>query len=277
MSLSPSEHGKSIQAMGLATNYHDMGSGDPIILLHGSGPGVSGWANWGRIMPTLAQRFRVIAPDLAGYGYTQLDSSAQYTMDYWLQHLHEFIDALGLTKVSLVGNSFGGALATNFNLRYPGRIKRAVVMAGPVCTFKVTPALHMAWGYSNPTPASMRELLTVFASNPNIISDELIQLRHEASNRPGYREAYESMFPLNKRQDTLDAWGLCDEQFRSFENEWLFLHGLDDVIVPADVSLRAARSIPRSQAHFFSRCGHWIMVEQADRFCRALLDFFSEK
>lgn len=270
------ELGQTVDAMGLATNYHEMGSGNPVVLLHGSGPGVSGWANWGRVMPRLAAQLRVIAPDLAGYGHTQLDPDARYTMDYWVRHLGAFLDALGLDKVSFVGNSFGGALAAHFNLRHPERVGRVVVMAGPVCSFEVTPALHQAWGYSNSTPARMRELMMVFASDPRIVSDELVQLRHAASTRPGYREAYESMFPLNERQAILDAWGLSDDQLGRFDNEWLFLHGLDDVIVPPEVSLRAARGIRRSQAHFFNRCGHWIMVEQSDRFCRALLDFFAE-
>lgn len=270
------EIGRSVQAMGLATNYHEMGEGHSIILLHGSGPGVSAWANWGRTLPRLAEHFRVIAPDLAGYGHTQLDPDADYTMAYWVEHLRSFIDALKFDKVSFVGNSFGGALATNFNLQFPDRVERAAVMAGPVCAFEVTPSLHKAWGYSNPSPALMRELMTIFAYDPSIISDELVQLRYEASNRTGYREAYEAMFPLSKRQAIIDDWGLSDEQFQSFGNEWLFLHGLNDSIVPVEVSLRAARSINRSQARFFNRCGHWIMVEQADRFCRALIEFFSE-
>jgi len=270
------EIGKTIQAMGLATNYHDMGSGRPILLLHGSGPGVSAWANWGRTMPRLAEHFRVIAPDLAGYGHTELDPKADYTMDYWVEHLRAFIDALGLDSVSFVGNSFGGALATNFNVLYPDRVERAAVMAGPVCRLDVTPSLHKAWGYANPTPALMRELMTIFAYDPSIISDELVQLRYEASNRAGYREAYESMFPLAKRQAIIDAWGHSDAQFQSFRNEWLFLHGVNDSIVPIEVSLHAIRNISRSQARFFNRCGHWIMVEQADRFCRALIEFFSE-
>ena len=118
--------------------------------------------------------------------------------------------------------------------------------------------------------------MTIFAYDPSIISDELVQLRFEASNRSGYREAYESMFPLSKRQAIIDSWGLSDAQFQSFENEWLFLHGVNDSIVPIDVSMRAVRNINRSQARFFNRCGHWIMVEQADRFCRALIEFFSE-
>lgn len=270
------EIGQSVKAMGLATNYHDMGSGKPVILLHGSGPGVSAWANWGRTMPRLAEHFRVIALDLAGYGHTELDPNAQYDMPYWVAHLLAFLDALGLEKVSLVGNSFGGALATNFNLLYPDRVDRVAVMAGPVCSFEVTPSLHKAWGYTNPSPVLMRELMTIFAFDPSIISDELVQLRYEASNRDGYREAYEAMFPLEHRQAILDAWGQSDDAFRSFTNEWLFLHGLNDSIVPFEVSLRAARHIERSQVRLFNRCGHWIMVEQADRFCRALIEFFSE-
>ena len=89
MNTSP-EIGSSINAGGIATNYHDRGTGDPVLLLHGSGPGVSAWANWRLVIPSLAENFRVIAPDIAGFGFTERPDGIRYDMETWLKHALDF-------------------------------------------------------------------------------------------------------------------------------------------------------------------------------------------
>src|SRR3954447_20339150 len=113
------EIGSSIIAAGIRTNYHDMGNGQPVLLIHGSGPGVSAWANWRTVMPALSRQHRVIAPDIVGFGYTDRPDDFQFTRDSWTAHLVAFVDALDLPEVSIVGNSFGGALALWFASQYP--------------------------------------------------------------------------------------------------------------------------------------------------------------
>ena len=122
------EIGKSVQANGLKTNYLEQGGGFPVILLHGSGPGVTGYANWRFALPVLAQNFRAIAPDAAGFGYTERKSNTDYTLDYWIDHIVAFMDALNVPKAHLVGNSFGGALALAITARHPERVDRLVLM-----------------------------------------------------------------------------------------------------------------------------------------------------
>jgi len=103
MSENNPEIGRSIVAAGIRTNYHDMGSGFPVLLIHGSGPGVSAWANWRLVMPKLAEKSRVIAPDMVGFGFTERPQNYTYSMDNWVQHALGLLDALGLEKVDLVG------------------------------------------------------------------------------------------------------------------------------------------------------------------------------
>jgi pimeloyl-ACP methyl ester carboxylesterase len=88
-----------------------MGNGQPVLLIHGSGTGVSAWANWRTVMPALSRQHRVIAPDIVGFGYTDRPDDFQFTRDSWTAHLVAFVDALDLPEVLIVGNSFGGALA----------------------------------------------------------------------------------------------------------------------------------------------------------------------
>ncbi len=105
------EVGKTIDVGGISTNYHDLGDGDPVLLIHGSGPGVSAWANWRLIMPQLAENNRVLAPDIVGFGYTQRPADFEYTRANWESHILGFLDALGIEKASILGNSFGGGMA----------------------------------------------------------------------------------------------------------------------------------------------------------------------
>jgi 2-hydroxy-6-oxo-octa-2,4-dienoate hydrolase len=110
--------GQTVEARDIRTNYHERGQGDTVILLHGSGPGVSAWTNWRRVLPVLGEHFRVLAPDMAGFGYTERREDLTYDIKLWVQHLLGFMDALGIAKAHLVGNSFGGSLALAAAIRF---------------------------------------------------------------------------------------------------------------------------------------------------------------
>jgi 2-hydroxymuconate-semialdehyde hydrolase len=256
------EIGRSIRAGEILTNYHDQGSGAPIVLLHGSGPGVSAWANWRLAIPELAKNFRVIAPDLLGFGYTERPAGVRYNMDTWVAHALGFLDALKLDKVGLVGNSFGGGLALNLATRHPDRVTRMVLMGSAGVRFELTPGLDVAWGYT-PSVANMRKLLDLFAFNRELVSDELAELRYRASIRPGIQEAYAAMFPA-PRQRWIEAMCADVAKVRALPHEALVIHGRED------------QMIPRSQLHVFGRCGHWTQIEHAARFNRLVSEFFAE-
>ena len=78
------EIGQSITAGGITTNYHDVGSGPPVLLIHGSGPGVTGWANWRITLPELAKHHRALAPDMVGFGYTERPADIEYNFNTWI-------------------------------------------------------------------------------------------------------------------------------------------------------------------------------------------------
>src|SRR5690625_3653076 len=92
------EIGHSIEAGGLATNYLKAGQGYPVVLLHGSGPGVTAYANWRFTIPALSGDFSVLALDLAGFGYTERKPDWEYSLDNWVAHVVAFLDAVGIEK-----------------------------------------------------------------------------------------------------------------------------------------------------------------------------------
>lgn len=268
------EIARSIVAAGITTNYHDLGSGFPVLMLHGSGPGVSAWANWRLVMPQLAERARVIAPDMAGFGYTERRPDLRYDMDTWVAQAVGMLDALGIEQADLVGNSFGGGLALQVAIRHPQRIRRLVLMGSVGVRFDITPALDAVWGYT-PSIETMRGLLDLFAYDRSLVNDDLARLRYEATIRPGFQESFASMFPA-PRQRWVDAMASNVEDIKALPHETLVIHGREDLVIPLDTSLTLAQWIPNAQLHVYGKCGHWTQIEHAARFARLVGDFLSE-
>lgn len=273
MSTNP-EIGRSIQAAGITTNLHDVGQGPPLLLIHGSGPGVSAWANWRLSIPVLAQRARVLAPDMVGFGFSERPAGQRYDMDAWVAQAVGVLDALDVERADVVGNSFGGALALALAIRHPQRVRRLVLMGSVGVPFEITPGLDAVWGYE-PSVANMRRLVDLFAHDRRLATDELAQLRYEASIRPGFHESFAAMFPA-PRQRWVDAMCSPEAAIRALPHETLVLHGREDRIIPLANSLTLANWIPRSQLHVFGHCGHWTQIEHAARFNRLVNDFLAE-
>jgi 2-hydroxymuconate-semialdehyde hydrolase len=263
-----------VLANGIRTNVHDVGQGPPVLLIHGSGPGVTAWANWRLVMPDLARQARVIAPDMVGFGYTDRPQGQRYDMDAWVAQAVGLLDALGIEQTDLVGNSFGGALALALAIRHPKRVRRLVLMGSVGVTFPITPGLDAVWGYT-PSLDNMRKLLDIFAYDRGLVSDELARLRYEASIRPGFQESFAAMFPA-PRQRWVDAMASAEQDIRALPHDTLIVHGREDQVIPLSNSLTLSQWIARSQLHVFGQCGHWTQIEHAARFARLVGNFLAE-
>jgi 2-hydroxymuconate-semialdehyde hydrolase len=268
------EIAQRIRAAGIDTNYHDVGSGVPVLMLHGSGPGVSAWANWRLVMPELAKQLRVIAPDMVGFGYTERPAGVVYSMDKWVDQAVGLLDALGIEQAHLVGNSFGGALALAMAIKHPKRIKRLVLMGSGGVPFEITYGLDAVWGYE-PSFEAMRKLLDLFAYSRKLVNDDLAKLRYEASIRPGFQESFSAMFPA-PRQRWVDAMESSEADIRALPHETLVIHGREDKVIPLSNSLTLAQWIANVQLHVFGHCGHWTQIEHSARFARLVGDFLNE-
>ncbi len=266
-----SEIGQEIMAAGIRTNYHDAGQGQPVLLIHGSGPGVSAWANWRATIPDLAKQRRVVAPDMVGFGFTERPTDAVYGLDLWVAHVLGLLDALNLDRVDVVGNSFGGALALTLAVRHPSRVRKLVLMGSVGVEFDLTAGLDMAWGYE-PSVEAMRALLGVFAYDNSRITDDLVQMRYEASIRPGFQESFSKMFPA-PRQQCIRSLAVSDDALQSLEHEVLIFHGREDRIIPMETSHKLFRNIPNAELHMFGKCGHWTQIERMNRFNDLVNDF----
>lgn len=268
------EIGATLDAGGIKTNYLEAGDGPPVVLVHGSGPGVTGYANWRLTMPVLANRFRVIAPDMVGFGYTERPAGLQCDIDVWADQVVGVLDALDLSSASIVGNSFGGAIALRVAARYPERVSKLALMGSVGVPFPITDGLDAVWGYE-PSVEEMRRILDLFAYDRSLITDELAEVRYRASTEPGFHESYSALFP-GPRQRWVDAMVTPDDQIRALQHETLVIHGREDRIIPMATSLRLAELIDGSQLHVFGHCGHWTQIEHSASFNRLLGDFLAD-
>lgn len=268
------EIGRSIATGPVVTNYHDVGEGAPVLLIHGSGPGVSAWANWRLPIAALSPQFRCLAPDMAGFGYSTVPAGYQFTRDNWLDQLVGLLDALGIEKAHVIGNSFGGSMALALAIAHPQRVDRLVLMGSVGVPFELTPGLDAVWGYE-PSLASMAAIMRIFAYDQSLVGEDLVRMRHEASARAGVQEAYGAMFPA-PRQRWVEAMAHPEPAIRDIRHKTLLVHGRDDKVIPLETSLTLNRWIDDSQLHMFGRCGHWTQIEHAGPFNRLVADFLGD-
>jgi pimeloyl-ACP methyl ester carboxylesterase len=255
------------------TNYHDAGSGEVVLLIHGSGPGVTAYANWRLVMPRLAERYRVLAPDIAGFGYTEIEGGQVPGRVLWVEHIRSFLKAVGVERASVVGNSFGGALSLWLASEHPDLVDRLVLMGSVGVPFDLTPGLDAVWGYE-PSIEAMERLLRYFVYDRSLLPADLGRLRFEASIAPGAQERWAALFPA-PRQRWIDRFALTADELRMLRNRTLLVHGRDDQVIPLGTSLRLLSEIDDATLHVYPHTGHWVQIERAAEFAALVMTFLA--
>ncbi|QBR04418.1 2-hydroxy-6-oxo-6-phenylhexa-2,4-dienoate hydrolase [Paraburkholderia pallida] len=257
-------------------HYNDAGSGPVVVMLHGGGPGASGWSNYYRnIEAFVGAGYRVLLIDCPGF-----NKSDEIVSDVPRNVLNAratkgVLDALSIDKAHLVGNSMGGATALAFALDYPDRVNRMVLMGpgaqGPSIV-QPQPSegiKRMIKLYAHPTYQNFEEMLDVFVYDPAGITEELRRGRWKniESNLNHLKNFAESA-----RLSPFTSWDLS-ARFSQIPHKTLITWGRDDRFVPLDTGLRMINTLQDARLHVFSKCGHWAQWEYAEEFNRLVLSF----
>jgi pimeloyl-ACP methyl ester carboxylesterase len=263
-----------VDVSGVPTAVIDTGpvasNAPPILLLHGSGPGVTAAANWRPVIPALSADRRVIAPDQLGFGGTASNGTATgelrtYGRSAWTAHAVALLDTLGIEQADVIGNSMGGAVALSMAASRPGLIRRIVLMGSMGVAMALPSGLDAVWGYT-PGREQMREVIGLFAHDRGLITDDLIELRYQASLDPAVRDSWQAMFPA-PRQRWVDDLALSGAELAGITHPVLLVHGRDDRVVPWRVSsAQLIDLLPDARLHVLSGCGHWTMIEKTAEF-----------
>ncbi len=267
--------GKDIDANGIRTNYLESGSGgETVVLIHGSGPGVTGYANWRLVLPVLGENFKCYALDLVGFGYSERPEGVEYSVQTWADQTVGFIKAMGIEKCHLIGNSFGGAIALRIATQHPDLVDKLVLMGSMGVHFEIGDGLDTVWGYEG-TIESMRKVLDYFAYSRELINEELAQVRFKASMEPGFHESFSAMFPA-PRQRWVEAMCTDEDEISKLDHRTLIVHGREDQVIPISTALRLDQLLDNADLVVFSHCGHWSQIERTADFTRLVRDFFLE-
>ncbi|MFE5287099.1 alpha/beta fold hydrolase [Nocardia sp. NPDC056611] len=281
MTLTAESTTRWVTVDGHKLRYHEAGEGPALVLLHGSGAGVSGWANFGENLPVLAQHFRCLILDQPGFG--ESGRPEVYERNYLriaADAVIGLLDELGLEQAHVLGNSMGGTVATLLALEHPGRVDRVVLMApggvgvnilGPEPSEGINRLMEFNM---NPSDEKAMGFLRAMVSNPATLTEELVAKRLKAAADPkgqaALRDAY-ATFYNPKLAEPVPLWA----RLKGIKQEVLILWGRDDRVTPVEGSLFAARQIPNADLRTFARCGHWVMVERKDAFERSVIDFLN--
>lgn len=258
---------------GLQIHYHAQGDGDPVLFLHGSGPGASGWSNFKGNYPYFADRgFRALVPDTLGYGYSSKPDGIDYHLDFLVGAVLRFLDAVNVERCHVIGNSHGGAMAIQLALAHPERVRKLVLMApGGLeereAYMKMSGIRSMMKAFTAPEGITRDNMRRVFAKqlyDPSLITDGLIEERAQIAELQPKRVLTSMVVPhLAPRLSELrcPVFGL-----------W----GVNDQFCPATGAMRIAESVPGARVLLLAECGHWVMVEHRDLFNRLCADFLQE-
>ncbi len=263
----------------LRIHYNDCGSGtQTVIMLHGSGPGATGWANFSRnIDPLVAAGYRVILLDCPGWGKSDSIVCDSSRSDLNARILKQLVDTLELDRVHLLGNSMGGHSAVAFTLCFPQRVGRLVLMGGGtggVSMFTPMPAegiKRLQKLYREPTLENLQQMMEIFVADPSALSEALFRTRLENMlERRDHLENFVKSSELNPKQ--FPDYGARLGEIRA---PTLIVWGRNDRFVPMDTGLRLLAGIAGSELHVYRDCGHWAQWEHADSFNRLVLEFLA--
>ncbi|OKH80432.1 2-hydroxy-6-ketonona-2,4-dienedioic acid hydrolase [Mycobacterium sp. ST-F2] len=263
----------------------EAGSGPAVVLLHGGGPGASGVTNYSRNIDALAKRYRVLVPDMPGYGRSSKSIDKSDPFGSLADAMRGMLDELSISTAHLIGNSYGGAAALRLALDTPGRVGKLVLMGpGGIGTTRGLPtdglnSLLAYYGGSGPS----REKLATFIRNYLVyegdsVPDELIDLRYAASidpevvanpplSRPSGPFALRTLWRMDLTRDS---------RLASLQTPTLILWGRDDKVNRPSGGPMLQNIMPNAELVMTSRTGHWMQWERADLFNQLVDEFLSE-
>jgi 4,5:9,10-diseco-3-hydroxy-5,9,17-trioxoandrosta-1(10),2-diene-4-oate hydrolase len=259
---------------GITMHYHEAGSGDrgAVLFVHGSGPGASGWSNFKGNYPFLAKDgYRAIVPDTMGYGYSTKPEEGTFSLEDIAAQYKGLLDLLAVDRVTVVGNSQGGAIAIAMALSYRSLVDKLVLMAPGGLESRETylemegiRAMIRVLYKEGITKETMRKILTLQLHDVSKITDEIVEERFQVA--------------MTQHKDNLARIQVANQEDRLSELQCpvLCFWGANDKFCPVSGASKIAARCPNSRTMLISNCGHWVMVEYPKLFNELTLKFIED-
>ena len=263
---------RDVEAAGINIHYNEVGSGYPVIMIHGAGPGASSWSNFRQNVDAFSAKYRALLVDMPQYGGSAKVIIEGGRLTYCANVFLDLMDKLGIDKAHFVGNSMGGQVAIKLAATHPERVSKLVVIGsgtGNPSLFSPMPleGIKLIAGYykgEGPTREKLRTLLQTLLYDSSFLTEEVFEERYQASIAPELVELMSKHPPAGE--------SLAGE-LHKVACPALVIWGADDRFGPLDIGLLMVRTFQNARMHIFSKCGHWAQVEHADEFNRLVIDF----
>ena len=255
--------------------YHEAGAAndDALILLHGSGPGVTGWRNYRGNLEFFARTHHCYVIEFPGFGVSDpVDGHPVMTAG---ASVIRFMDALGIDAAAMIGNSMGGVVGINLAIKHPDRVRKLVTIGGVGPNlFSSSPSegLRLLQEFTDaPDRDKLVRWLNAMVYDRALVTDELVEERWTAAIDPDAAKTAAMMY--GSAAFEMQQKFLADADFPPY---WAMMHkvkcptlltwGRDDRVSPPDMALVPMRLIPDAQLSIFPNCGHWVMIEAKEAF-----------
>ncbi|CAA0092373.1 4,5:9,10-diseco-3-hydroxy-5,9,17-trioxoandrosta-1 (10),2-diene-4-oate hydrolase [BD1-7 clade bacterium] len=254
-------------------HYHEAGTGPTLLLIHGSGPGVTGWANYQGNLAFFANRFRCIVVDLPGYGKS--DSVGGDPVTGCVNVVVSLLDKLNIDKAHIIGNSLGGIVGSHIAAQHPQRVTSFTTIGGiGLNLFSAFPGegLNLLTAFTeDPTRERVEVWLRSMVYDQSLVTDALIDSRFKQATEPKTLATTRELYSRESIQ-RITAFRQGEHATKTIEHlpsiiaPTLITWGRDDRVSPMDIALIPMRLIPNCELHVFSNCGHWAMIECKEQF-----------
>lgn len=275
-----------VMANGVRTHYWETGTNGPaVIALHGGGAGSSGMAGMGPLLERLGDKARMIAPDsVGGFGLTDPYAPVTYGLMSRVQHTADFIDALCLPKVSLIGNSQGAWTAAQYAILHPDRVEKIVLISSLTIANSLnipqrpTEALKALNDYDG-SRDGMRRILQALIIDPKRITDKLIDERQSAATRPGALESFRAFGRASAALRQNPLFALQNDMTRSLplltkSIQTIFIWGDSDTFALPETGREIAKFVPDAKFHWVPGAGHQVQTDKPDEAAAIIREFF---
>lgn len=261
---------------GIRTHYLEAGSGRTLVLLHSGEFGASAELSWERVIPGLAERFRLVAPDWLGYGETDKVHDFAGGTARRIKHMTAFLAELGIERAAFMGNSMGGSLLAQLAAAEQPvwEIEAMVLISGG--GFAPDNTERQALLDYDCTAAGMRGMMETLFHDPSwALRDEYIERRVEVSTQPGAWECVAAARFKSPAVPPRGEFGRPDETaYEAITVPTLLIAGRDDPLREPGYAEELAARIPDSRLHVYDECGHMPNLEHPERVVAHVIAFF---
>jgi len=267
--MNTSTNGRTVHVGGKPLHFMDVGKGDPVVLIHGGGPGASGASNYRRNIDALSSRYRLVIPDLPGYGQSDKSRITGPRYAAYANAMLGLLDELGIKRAHFVGNSLGGGAALKLALETPERVDKLVLMgpAGLVSAYTRVPTegarlIINYYGGEGPSREKLAAFIRVLLYDASNLTPELLEERYQASIDP----ELVANPPLGRGELPIleELWR--DARLSKLPHDTLVLWGREDRVNPLATAEILLNQLPNAQFVSFTKCGHWVQWERAAEF-----------